>query len=44
MRSATNHDRHVRTVSREIPRSSATSAFDRPSAHISTDLDRNTSA
>ncbi|MGW5258517.1 peptidoglycan-binding protein [Streptomyces sp. NPDC004012] len=35
--------RHLRTVSLETPRSSAT-AFDRPSAHASTILDRSTSA
>lgn len=43
-RSATNRDRHLRTVSRETPRSSATRAFDRPSAHASTIRDRSTSA
>ncbi|AGP55001.1 hypothetical protein M271_17190 [Streptomyces rapamycinicus NRRL 5491] len=43
-RFAANRDRHLRTVSRETPRSSATRAFGRPYAHASTILDRNTNA
>lgn len=42
--SAANRDRRLRTVSLDTSKSSATRAFDRPSAHSSTTLDRSTSA
>jgi hypothetical protein len=43
-RSRANRDRHLRTVSRDTARPSATSVFDRPFAHSNTIRDRNANA
>jgi len=43
-RSATNRPRHFPTVAGVTRRSSATSLFDKPSAHASTIRDRNANA